>query len=133
MFLSIHSVAAPWTIFCLESKLNVLPQFLSIKLTSACIRPFSNFYLFIITIKLGNAGVNMYEHFIKIIAPNLSHIKGNFGMFWFHPLVLYVCLSVCPSTCMSVCLSMYALLLVFYVFDSFFIFTEWFETISLDR
>lgn len=73
----------------------------------------------------------MYEHFIKIIAPNLSHIKGNFGMFWFHPLVLYVCLSVCPSTCMSVCLSMYALLSVFYVFDSFFIFTEWFETISL--
>lgn len=75
----------------------------------------------------------MYEHFITIIAPNLSHIKGNFGMFWFHPLVLYVCLSVCPSTCLSVCLSMYALLSVFYVFDSFFIFTEWFETISLDR
>lgn len=48
----------------------------------------------------------MYEHFIKIIAPNLSHIKGNFGMFWFHPLVLYVCLSVCLSTCLSVCLSM---------------------------
>lgn len=81
----------------------------------------------------------MYEHFITIIAPNLSHIKGNFGMFWFHPLVLYVCLSVClsisPSTCLSVCpsvcLSMYALLSVFYVFDSFFPFTEWFETISL--
>lgn len=133
MFLSIHSVAAPWTIFCLESKLNVLPQFLSIKLTSACIRPFSNFYLFIITIKLGNAGVNMYEHFITIIAPNLSHIKGNFGMFWFHPLVLYVCLSVYLSIHMSVCLSMHALLSVFYVFDSFFIFTEWFETISLGR
>lgn len=48
----------------------------------------------------------MYEHFIKIIAPNLSHIKGNFGMFWFHPLVLYVCLSVCPSTCLFVCLCM---------------------------
>lgn len=83
----------------------------------------------------------MYEHFITIIAPNLSHIKGNFGMFWFHPLVLYVCLSVCLSVhppvclfvclCMSVCLSMYALLSVFYVFDSFFPFTEWFETISL--
>lgn len=75
----------------------------------------------------------MYEHFITIIAPNLSHIKGNFGMFWFHPLVLYVCLSVYLSIHMSVCLSMHALLSVFYVFDSFFIFTEWFETISLDR
>lgn len=77
----------------------------------------------------------MYEHFITIIAPNLSHIKENFGMFWFHPLVLYVCLSVClsicPSTCLSVCQSMYALLSVFYVFDSVFIFMEWFETISL--
>lgn len=77
----------------------------------------------------------MYEHFITIIVPYLSHIKGNFGMFWFHPLVLYVCLSICPSTCLSVCpsvcLSMYALLSVFYVFDSFFPFTEWFETISL--
>lgn len=79
----------------------------------------------------------MYEHFITIIAPNLSHIKGNFGMFSFHPynsfICLSVCLSVCPSTCLSVCLSMHALLSVFYVFDSVFIFTEWFETISLDR
>lgn len=53
----------------------------------------------------------MYEHFITIIAPNLSHIKGNFGMFWFHPLVLYVCrLSVClsvhPPVCLFVCLCM---------------------------
>lgn len=44
----------------------------------------------------------MYEHFITIIAPNLSHIKGNFGMFWFHPLVLYVCLSVHPPVCLFV-------------------------------
>lgn len=43
----------------------------------------------------------MYEHFITIIVPYLSHIKGNFGMFWFHPLVLYVCLSVC--LCMPFC------------------------------
>lgn len=52
----------------------------------------------------------MYEHFITIIAPNLSHIKGNFGMFWFHPLVLYVCLSVClsvhPPVRLFVCLCM---------------------------
>lgn len=77
----------------------------------------------------------MYEHFITIIVPYLSHIKGNFGMFSFHPynsfICLSVCLSICPSTCPSVCLSMYALLSVFYVFDSFFPFTEWFETISL--
>lgn len=77
----------------------------------------------------------MYEHFITIIVPYLSHIKGNFGMFWFHPYNSFICLSVClsvyQSTCMSVCLSMYALLSVFYVFDSFFPFTEWFETISL--
>lgn len=67
----------------------------------------------------------MYEHFITIIVPYLSHIKGNFGMFSFHPYNSFICLSVC--------LSMYALLSIFYVFDSFFIFTEWFETISLDR
>lgn len=54
----------------------------------------------------------MYEHFITIIIPYLSHIKGNFGMFWFHPLVLYTCLSVCLSVYqsihLSVCLSVYA-------------------------
>lgn len=58
----------------------------------------------------------MYEHFITIIAPNLSHIKGNFGMFSFHPYNSFICLSVCLSVyqsihlsvCLSVCLSVYA-------------------------
>lgn len=53
----------------------------------------------------------MYEHFITIIVPYLSHIKGNFGMFSFHPYNSFICLSVClsiyQSIHLSVCLSVY--------------------------
>lgn len=48
----------------------------------------------------------MYEHFITIIVPYLSHIKGNFGMFSFHPYNMSVCLSVHPPVCLFVCLCM---------------------------